>query len=60
MRLLSRSGKDRKGSSFVAPKLDARILFQERTRDGKLRQPVFLALRDDKRAAEVRLPEPAA
>jgi bifunctional non-homologous end joining protein LigD len=27
--------------------------FAEWTRDGKLRQPVFLGLRDDKKAAEV-------
>jgi bifunctional non-homologous end joining protein LigD len=49
-----------KGLSFVAPKLVAQISFQEWTRDRKLRQPVFLGLRDDKRAAEVLLPEPAA
>jgi ATP-dependent DNA ligase len=49
-----------KGVSFVAPKLVAQISFQEWTRDRKLRQPVFLGLRDDKRATDVLLPEPVA
>src|SRR5271165_554081 len=40
---------------FVAPKLVAQISFQEWTADRKLRQPVYLGLRDDKSAAEVRL-----
>ena len=34
---------------FLAPKLVAQIAFQEWTNDRKLRQPVFLGLRDDKR-----------
>jgi bifunctional non-homologous end joining protein LigD len=33
---------------FVRPDLVAQIAFAERTRDGLLRQPVFLGLRDDK------------
>jgi bifunctional non-homologous end joining protein LigD len=49
-----------KGVSFVAPMLVAQISFQEWTRDRKLRQPVYLGLRDDKTAADVLLPEPAA
>ncbi len=49
-----------KGLSFVAPTLVAQISFQEWTRDRKLRQPVYLGLRDDKSAAEVLLPEPVA
>jgi bifunctional non-homologous end joining protein LigD len=49
-----------KGVSFVAPMLVAQISFQEWTRDRKLRQPVYLGLRDDKSAADVILPEPAA
>jgi len=41
----------------VKPKLVAQIAFQEWTADGKLRQPVYLGLRDDKKPAEVRLRE---
>jgi bifunctional non-homologous end joining protein LigD len=33
---------------FVRPDLVAQVAFAERTRDGLLRQPVFLGLRDDK------------
>jgi bifunctional non-homologous end joining protein LigD len=44
------------GLRFVSPKLVAQISFQEWTRDKKLRQPVFLGLRDDKSATEVMLP----
>jgi bifunctional non-homologous end joining protein LigD len=43
--------------TFLAPKLVAQISYQEWTADKKLRQPVFLGLRDDKSAQEVRLPE---
>jgi bifunctional non-homologous end joining protein LigD len=42
-----------KGVVFIAPKLVAQISFQEWTADGKLRQPVFLGLRDDKSAKDV-------
>jgi bifunctional non-homologous end joining protein LigD len=42
-----------RGATFVAPKLVAQISFAEWTRDGKLRQPVYLGLRDDKIAKEV-------
>jgi bifunctional non-homologous end joining protein LigD len=42
---------------FLAPRLIAQISFQEWTADRKLRQPVFLGLRDDKRPQDVRLPE---
>jgi bifunctional non-homologous end joining protein LigD len=48
-----------KGVVFLAPRLVAQISFQEWTADRKLRQPVFLGLRDDKRAQDVRLPLPA-
>jgi len=48
-----------KGAIFVAPRLIAQISFQEWTADGKLRQPVFLGLRDDKRPGDVRLPRNA-
>src|SRR5262249_46982418 len=45
-----------KGAVWVAPRLVAQIAFQEWTADARLRQPVFLGLRDDKRPEEVRLP----
>jgi bifunctional non-homologous end joining protein LigD len=41
---------------YLRPKLVAQISFQEWTADRKLRQPVFLGLRDDKRPEEVQLP----
>lgn len=44
------------GITFLAPRLIAQISFQEWTADRKLRQPVFLGLRDDKRSDEVVLP----
>ncbi len=47
-----------RGAIFLAPKLIAQISFQEHTADGKLRQPVFLGLRDDKSPREVRLADP--
>jgi bifunctional non-homologous end joining protein LigD len=46
-----------KGVTFLAPKLVVQISYQEWTADMKLRQPVFLGLRDDKRPQEVHLPE---
>lgn len=45
------------GMVFLAPRLIAQVSFQEWTADRKLRQPVFLALRDDKRPQEVLLPK---
>lgn len=45
-----------KGVVFLAPKLIAQISFQEWTADKKLRQPVFLGLRDDKRPQDVLMP----
>jgi bifunctional non-homologous end joining protein LigD len=45
------------GATWLEPRAVAQIAFQEWTADGKLRQPVFLVLRDDKRASEVRLPK---
>jgi bifunctional non-homologous end joining protein LigD len=41
-----------KSASWVRPKLVAQIAFAEWTADAKLRQPVFLGLRFDKRASE--------
>lgn len=46
-----------KGVTFVEPKLVAQISYQEITEDSKLRQPVYLGLRDDKSAQEVAVPE---
>jgi bifunctional non-homologous end joining protein LigD len=47
-----------KGVSWLEPRLVAQIAFQEWTEDGKLRQPVYLGLRDDKTPRDVQLPEP--
>ncbi|MGA9061149.1 MAG: non-homologous end-joining DNA ligase [Terracidiphilus sp.] len=49
-----------KDITFLAPRLVAQISYQELTADRKLRQPVFLGLRDDKRAEDVTLPEAGA
>jgi bifunctional non-homologous end joining protein LigD len=38
---------------WIKPKLVCQVKFSEWTRDGKLRQPVFLGLRDDKTPKEV-------
>jgi bifunctional non-homologous end joining protein LigD len=46
-----------KGVSFLAPRLIAQISYQEMTEDRKLRQPVFLGLRDDKLPQDVEFPE---
>jgi len=46
-----------KGAVWLAPKLVAQVAFQEWTADARLRQPVFLGLRDDKSPRDVRLPE---
>ena len=48
--------------TWVEPALVAEIEFAEWTRDGRLRAPVYLGLRDDKPAADVvaeRIPLPA-
>jgi bifunctional non-homologous end joining protein LigD len=42
---------------FLDPVLVAQIAYSEWTADQKLRQPVYLGLRDDKRAEEVHFPE---
>jgi bifunctional non-homologous end joining protein LigD len=42
-----------RGTHWTSPKLVAQIGFAEWTTDGRLRQPRFLGLRDDKRPAEV-------
>jgi bifunctional non-homologous end joining protein LigD len=43
--------------TYLRPRLVAQIAYQELTADLKLRQPVYLGLRDDKRATDVTLPE---
>ncbi len=45
------------GLVFLAPRLVAQVSYQEWTADRKLRQPVFLGLRHDKRPRDVILPE---
>jgi bifunctional non-homologous end joining protein LigD len=42
-----------RGARWVEPRLVAQVAFSEWTRDGKLRHPRFLGLRDDKPAKEV-------
>jgi ATP-dependent DNA ligase len=42
-----------RGTHWTRPQLVAQIGFAEWTNDGRLRQPRFLGLRDDKRPAEV-------
>ena len=44
---------------WINPKFVAEIKFAEWTRDGKLRAPVFIALREDKKPNEVVREEPA-
>jgi len=46
--------------TFLRPQLIAQISYQELTAERKLRQPVYLGLRDDKRAGEVTLPQAGA
>jgi bifunctional non-homologous end joining protein LigD len=43
--------------TYLNPRLVAQILYQEWTADAKLRQPVYLGLRDDKAAKDVQLAE---
>jgi bifunctional non-homologous end joining protein LigD len=43
--------------TYLRPQLIAQVAYQELTADRKLRQPVYLGLRDDKRAKDVTLPE---
>ena len=44
---------------WTRPELVAQVKFTEWTADGKLRHPVYLGLRDDKKASEVRRDETA-
>jgi len=43
---------------WVRPDLVAQVRFTEWTNDGKLRHPVYLGLRDDKRASDVQREDP--
>jgi bifunctional non-homologous end joining protein LigD len=45
-----------KGAVWIEPRLVAQISYHEMTADDRLRQPVFLGLRDDKDAREVVMP----
>ena len=45
-----------KDAVWIEPKLVAQVSFHEWTDDERLRQPVYLGLRDDKKPSEVRLP----
>jgi bifunctional non-homologous end joining protein LigD len=49
-----------RGVTFLAPRLVAQIAYEEWTADQKLRQPVFLGLRDDKAPRDVGFPEAMA
>jgi bifunctional non-homologous end joining protein LigD len=48
------TASEMKRCSWVKPELVCQIKFTEWTRDGKLRHPVFLGLRDDKAPSEVK------
>jgi bifunctional non-homologous end joining protein LigD len=49
----------RSGVTWVEPELVVEVRYKERTGDGLLRHPVFLRVRDDKRADEADAPPPA-
>jgi bifunctional non-homologous end joining protein LigD len=48
-----------RGVHWVTPKLVAEVAFTEWTRDGKIRHPVYLGLREDKEPAEVKIEKAA-
>ena len=50
--------KSNEKAHWVKPELVAQVKFTEWTTDGKLRHPVYLGLRDDKKATDVRREEP--
>lgn len=47
------TASEMKRCAWVRPELVCEIIFSEWTRDGHLRQPVFVGLRDDKKPSEV-------
>lgn len=49
-----------RGATWVAPSLVVEVRYNEMTDAGKLRQPVYIGLRDDKRASDVKLETPIA
>jgi len=55
----SKSGRFREKLHWVEPRLVCQVKFTEWTRDGKLRHPVFLGVREDKDAREVVRERPA-
>lgn len=52
------TASEMKHCTWLKPKLVCQVKFAEWTRDGRLRQPVFLGLREDKRAREVKREKP--
>ena len=52
--------KTNEPAHWVRPELVAQVRFTEWTADGKLRHPVYLGLRDDKRAKDVQKEVPVA
>ena len=52
------ASKSNEKAHWVKPELVAQVKFTEWTTDGKLRHPVYLGLRDDKKATDVRREEP--
>lgn len=52
--------KTNEPARWVRPELVAQVRYTEWTADGKLRHPVYLGLRDDKRATDVVLPSKLA
>jgi bifunctional non-homologous end joining protein LigD len=49
----SLTGSEMKRCHWLEPQIVCEVKFSEWTRDGRLRQPVFLGLREDKDAREV-------
>jgi bifunctional non-homologous end joining protein LigD len=47
-----------RGTRWVRPELVAEVKFTEWTSEGRLRHPVFVALRSDKPASEIRRETP--
>lgn len=47
-----------RGATWVKPQLVVEVRYNEMTDAGKLRQPVYIGLRDDKRAGDVKLETP--
>lgn len=47
-----------RGATWVKPQLVVEVRYNEMTEGGRLRQPVFVGVRDDKRAPEVTLESP--